>query len=153
VDDAVLLKYLRVAFEYCHLHDDWVSPAHEEIDGLSAEEALWKPVGGETCIWEIVLHVANWNESIVERIETGENRPRKEGAWPPLPDLCDEVAWLGAKKRFYESIEAIDHLLETTTIEKIEQSPYGLPDLLCRFTHLGYHLGQIVKIRVAYTAR
>ena len=38
-------------------------------------------------------------------------------------------------------------------LDKINASPYGLGDLICRFTHNGYHLGQISKIREFYEVK
>jgi hypothetical protein len=31
--------------------------------------------------------------------------------------------------------------------------PYGLADLLCRFIHNGYHIGQITKMRECQAAQ
>jgi hypothetical protein len=38
-------------------------------------------------------------------------------------------------------------MLETASMTQIENSKYGLPELLCRFIHAGYHIGQIIKMR------
>ena len=42
---------------------------------------------------------------------------------------------------------ALRALLETTPISKLEEAPYGLGDLFCRFIHNAYHIGQITKLR------
>jgi hypothetical protein len=146
VDDVLLSRHLRTALEYTHVHDDWVSPAREELGGMSAADALWRPIGVEKCVWEIVLHTAVWNENIVARVRTGEKSHPSEGSWPPLPDEPTDEAWTAARERLYASLAALDELLATSSVEQIEASAYGLEDLLCRFTHIGYHLGQIQKL-------
>lgn len=147
MDEGRLLNDLRVAFEYAYRHDDWVAPLEEELAGLTAQDAAWRPAPEAKSIWEIALHTANWNENIIERIQSGERSRPHEGAWPPMPEDPTEEAWEAAKTRLRHSLQAIEDFLTTTTIAKIEASPYGLPDLLVRYIHVGYHIGQITKLR------
>lgn len=137
---------VATAFEYSYLHDDWVCPLQEALEGVAVEQALWSasPSGG--CIWEIVLHLAVWNEVMVKRIESGVNEPPTDGAWPALPNDKNGDGWQAAQKRLWKSLGALQQLIETVDWKKVEASPYGLPDLLCRLTHNGYHLGQIEKL-------
>jgi len=147
-----LRDLLLVAFEYTYAHDDWSYPLTEALESIAADQAAWRPApdaaGTESMgIWDIVLHLAVWNNNIVERIESGETAHPTEGAWPAKPEVLDERAWEDAQDKLWASIESVKNLIEKVPFEKIESSPYGFPDLLCRFTHLAYHIGQIVKIR------
>lgn len=142
-----VLDLLLVTFEYTHTHDDWSNPLAETLEGITAEQAAWRPGPELMGIWDIVLHVATWNDNIIERIETGQNAHPKEGAWPPKPDVLDEAEWSKAKERLFESVATLTKFIETVSFDKIQASPYGFPDLMCRFTHMAYHIGQIVKIR------
>lgn len=138
---------LRVNFEYSYLHDDWVEPLGRALKGVTAEQAAWRPNSNAMGIWDIVLHVAVWNENIVERIETGEQAHPLEGAWPPLPDARTEQAWEASKSRLWKSIERLESLIKNVPFEQVRSSPYGFDDLVCRFNHMAYRSGQIVKIR------
>ncbi|MBL1149036.1 MAG: DinB family protein [Armatimonadetes bacterium] len=142
-----LLRQLAVGWEYAYLHEDWTTPLSELLDGLDAAAALRHPSGESRSIWAIVLHLSVWNENIVTRVLTGENADPEEGAWPPLPPDPDDTAWEAAKIRLADSFAAVAHMLQTVTYAQIQDSPYGLPDLLCRYVHAGYHVGQIVKLR------
>jgi len=144
-------EVVSIAFEYSYLHDDWVTPLSEALEGVSVEEALRKV--GETSIWMIVLHLAVWNENIVERIETGEKTHPTEGAWPALPAVQDEAAWETAKRRLWDSLELVKGLIEHTPIETIDSRAYGLGDLFCRFNHMAYHVGQITKMREVFSGQ
>lgn len=145
--EAEVREFLRVGFEYTYAHDDWVFPLDQALEGISAEQAAWRPGPDLMGIWDIVLHLAVWNENIVERIETGLAAHPAEGAWPPKAETATQVEWEKAKARLWGSVESLKSLLATAPFEKIHKSPYGFPDLLCRFTHMGYHLGQIEKLR------
>ena len=145
--DEDVRKELDIAFEYCYAHDDWVNPLNEALDGISAQAALWRPSPEGKGIWDIVLHLAVWNENIVERTETRQKTHPSEGPWPPPPSSPDEEAWMRHKKRLTDSIEAVRKMIQTRSLDDLQAAPYGLGDLLCRMTHMSYHLGQITKLR------
>jgi len=147
MNQEALRKDVLVAFEYSYLHDDWVNPLEEALDGVTYVEALWSPGPDSMNIWRIVLHLAVWNENMVQRIETGEASKPDEGAWPPLPVVQDESTWTDSKQRLRNAEESLRSTIASVPWEKIQNSPYGLADLLCRLTHNGYHLGQITKLR------
>ena len=46
-----------------------------------------------------------------------------------------------------EALAALQAYIETNTLDALAGSPYGLGDLLCRFIHNAYHIGQITKMR------
>lgn len=155
VEGAAVRRGVLLAFEYSYLHDDWVCPLADALAGVTAEEAAWTIGHDLRSIWEIVLHMTAWTENIVQRGAQrlrGENPGRpSEGAWPPLPATPDEVAWEDAKRRLWDAMNAMRGYITTTPIAAmLDQGAVGysqLDDLLCRFTHNAYHIGQITKLR------
>jgi len=147
MDDATIKKEIAAGFEYSYQHDDWVTPLDEALAGLTFEEALWKRSSDSKSIWEIVLHLAVWNENIVERVRSGTKARPVEGAWPPLPSVHNEVTWEGSKRRLWNALNSVRTMIEETPLAAIQAGPYGVGDLLCRATHNAYHIGQITKIR------
>src|SRR5205085_3867533 len=133
MDDDAVRKDLLIGFEYSHLHDSWVNPLADALDGVTAEQAIWRPGPDMKGIWDIVLHMALWNENIIERIESGQPVRPSEGAWPAPPSSPSDGEWERAKKRLWDSLAALRALLETAPISKLEAAPYGMGDLVCRF--------------------
>ena len=146
MEDQEFKDVILTALEYSYLHDDWVNPLSEALDGVSAEGAVWRPGPESKGIWDIVLHLAVWNENIIERMLTGEKCRPAEGAWPAPPDVPDEAAWDAAKQRLWDSLEALRQYIEANPLDEM-QGPYGMGDLFCRFIHNAYHIGQITKAR------
>lgn len=144
--DVEVKDSLSLAFEYCYLHDEWVTSLGEALAGIGIMEAMHRPTPESKCIWEIVLHVAVWNENIIQRMKADQARPA-EGAWPALPERLGEESWNEAKSRLWKSLQSIADALRDSTLDELNGGPYGLPDLLCRFFHVAYHLGQISKQR------
>jgi len=147
MDEEAVRRDVLIAFEYSYKHDDWVNPLAEALAGVTAAEAAWRPDPGVRGIWDIVLHMAVWTENIVERMRSGEGIHPAEGAWPPPPAEPDETAWEAAQRRLWDGLSALQAYLETNSLAALTGSPYGLPDLLCRFIHNAYHIGQITKLR------
>jgi hypothetical protein len=160
VEGAAVRRDVLQAFEYSYLHDDWVYPLADTLDGVTVEEALWTPGPETKCIWEIVRHMTVWTENIVERMaqrERGEppGRPA-EGAWPPLPDVRNDTAWESDQKRLWESLSVLRARIEEMPLPALlglgDVGYSILADMLCRFTHNAYHIGQITKLRECRTA-
>ncbi len=145
-----IVDELLVTYEYSYAMDNWVAPIMEELEPVGVDEALFLPSGVERCIWEIALHVATWNENIVDRVRIGDKATVVGGHWPPLPLDKSDAAWQTAKRALRTSLDRIRLLLEESDAETLRASPYGIPDLVLRFVHIGYHAGQITKLREWY---
>ena len=167
MDDQTLRRDLLTAFEYSYLHDDWVNPLSETLDGVTVAEALWKPGtspqpsppgrGQSKCIWEIVLHMANWTENIVERMRGDRKARPADGPWPAVPAVVDEGAWADAQSRLWRSLDVLRAEMQTVSMAVLMEEPWEdgsvLADLFCRFTHNAYHIGQITKMRECMAAK
>ncbi|MES1227666.1 MAG: DinB family protein [Armatimonadota bacterium] len=147
-----LRDLLNIAFEYSAVHEDWVNPVDQALEGVDVELALRRSDPEAKCIWEIILHMAVWNENIVERVATGEKARPPEGHWPALPSGQSPAQWESAKTRLYKSLDMLKDLINNESVEKIKASPWGFCDLICRPIHIAYHLGQITKMKEIYTA-
>lgn len=163
VDGQAVRRDVLLAFEYSFRHDDWVYPLADALAGVTAQEALWKPGGPDKaspdehvrCIWQIVLHMTAWNDNIVQRMAQrlrGEPPGKPpQGEWPPLPAARDEAAWQDAQRRLWDALDALRAHIEAMPLAaSLDNGDVGyshFADLLCRFTHNAYHIGQITKIR------
>lgn len=142
---GALRSVLAAGLEYSALQDEWSFPLEAALDGLDWSQAAWRPEGGMG-IWDIALHLAVWNENIVQRVLTNEKCHPSEPSWPELPEPTP-ANWEAAKERLRQSIGSLKTLIETEDEARLLANGYGAADILCRFIHLAYHAGQIVKIR------
>ena len=147
MDEQAVRKDLLVGFEYSYMRDSWVHPLAEALEGVTAAEAAWRPGPDLKGIWDIVLHMAVWTENIIERMRAGTHVRPAEGAWPTLPAVPDDAAWEAAQRRLWNALDALHAYIETEPLDALTVGEYGLGDLLCRFTHNAYHIGQITKMR------
>src|SRR5579859_2696570 len=105
MEETEVREQIAIGFEYSYRHDDWITPLDECLEGLSPADALYRITSESKCIWEIVLHLAVWNQNIIDRIRTREISRPKEGSWPPLPTALTDAEWRAAKRRLSETLE------------------------------------------------
>jgi uncharacterized damage-inducible protein DinB len=125
------------------------------VQDLSAADAAKKPIPGGHSIWELVLHIANWNDIIVRRLagETVEGLINTEFDWPQNASGTD-AAWREAVDRLARSYDNLYKAISGATDEKLAQpavnrklSNYVMLHGIIH--HIVYHSGQIGLLRKA----
>ena len=148
-----LVKAMGMAFE--RGRGLWADSLLDVLDGLTAEQAAWKPQGGGTrSIWEIVRHVTFWKDALRQRLEGGpwaDTSGHEEKGWPPVTDTSEE-AWAETLKHLRRSHEALVQAVSRLADEQLdepfpgEEEPIG-EHLLGVIAHDTYHTGQILTLR------
>jgi uncharacterized damage-inducible protein DinB len=140
---------LRRAFE----GHAWHGPAVRELlADVTADKAAARPLSDAHSIWEIVLHIATWEEVARRRLqgETVADLPSEQD-WPPVRDTS-EAAWrqtLDGLKRGHralrESIARSDEARLAEMVPGKEHSVYYLLHGIIQ--HDLYHAGQIAVLK------
>jgi uncharacterized damage-inducible protein DinB len=127
----------------------------EALADLTPQQAAARPVPNAHSIWEIVNHIAGWENIWRRRLEGDANASEpEEGDFPEVAEVSDE-AWQATISRLNE---IHDSLLEMIAELKPEQLGTNLPnrDYTYRFLlrgairHHVYHAGQIALLRKAF---
>jgi uncharacterized damage-inducible protein DinB len=141
---ALLAEELRVLAH----GDAWHGPALDELlAAVSPETAAARPIAGGHTLWELVLHVAGWNDVWRRRLE-GEIVDEPEDGDFPAPPAATAQAWADAKDRLRAAHEG---LLARVAALKDADLDGRIPgrDYTVRFLvrgairHTVYHSGQI----------
>ncbi|PYZ96680.1 DltD domain-containing protein [Alteribacter lacisalsi] len=130
----------------------WYLSFSQAVEGLSEEEAFWKPAEDNHSIAEIVQHLIYWNETWQTRYQESDVH-----AVPPIGDndksfvLPDKQSFNDLKERL---LMVLLHWQDLLTEEKLDSEVKGFPEpakwyelLGNAITHNAYHIGQIVFIR------
>lgn len=133
----------------------WHGPSVREVlEGVTAKQAVQKPIPGAHSVWEIVLHVAVW-EGVVRQRLTGERTGDDSDVpdWPVVGETT-EAAWRGVlddlargHQRLRETIAAQPESKLSETVPGKKNSFYG--DLHGIIQHDLYHAGQIPLLKKA----
>jgi uncharacterized damage-inducible protein DinB len=147
-----------IADELKEIHDGnaWHGPAlQESLAGLTIERAAARPIPDAHSIWEIVAHIAGWEDVICQRLEGKPLTQPEEGDFP-APDEVSEAAWARTLARLNETherlLETIAHLSDADLDKVTAGKDYSVRKMLRgAIHHHVYHAGQIALLRKAFT--
>lgn len=129
----------------------------EVLAGVDAKRAVQRPLRAAHTIWEIVLHIAVW-EDVARRRVSGEvigDLPPEED-WPPVRDTS-EAAWrktLQELERGHQRLrQTIAGLADERLGETLAGKNYSVYVMLHGVVqHDLYHAGQIAILKRALTS-
>lgn len=150
---------LKSTFDYLHAsvhtEEGWIHPLRDVVQGVTAEEAAWKPAPDVPSIWEIVLHTTPYLEDVLRALRS-EAKVQHED-WPAVGEITN-AAWAQARNSLVAAIDQLGERLGGLKESELSDAPAGretarrefLADIL---VHDAYHAGQIVKLKQLYAAR
>jgi uncharacterized damage-inducible protein DinB len=139
-----------------HDGDAWHGASLKELlSGVTAEQAAARPVAGAHSVWEIVRHVAGWENVFRLRLEGRAVAEPEEGDFPPAEDVS-EAAWAEALRRLDDSHErllrTVAGLDDSALAEKVAGEDYSTRSLLEGLVrHHVYHAGQIALLKKSFS--
>ncbi len=132
----------------------WHGPSVKELlDGVTASKAAARPLASAHSIWEIVLHIAAWEEGARRRLAGDRAQLSTEEDWPTLSGTS-EAAWrvtLELLERNYRGLsDAISGLDEARLDEPILEGMSSVYVTLHGvIQHCLYHAGQLALLKRA----
>ena len=141
---------LKRAFEGTAWHGDSLM---EILAGVSAAEAAAKPIAGAHSIWELVLHIAFWEEVSRQRATGDGSMYEAEDGWKPVPDGGEE-AWQAALGHLRQTNAALRETVASLTDERLKEKAAGQEYSIYFMLHGViqhdlYHAGQIALLKKA----
>jgi uncharacterized damage-inducible protein DinB len=123
------------------------------LNGVSAERAALRPIPNAHSIWEIVGHMAYWEEVAAKRLRGLRAGLEEEGNFPAAP-AATEANWQKTLDRFRASNKAFREALQELDAARLSEvsaagkhSFYGEAHGLIE--HSVYHAGQIALLSKA----
>ncbi len=144
---------LKRAFEGGAWHGPGVL---ETLEGVTAKQAAAHPLPSVHSIWELVVHIAAWEDACRRRLGGDRAELSTDEDWPPITDTT-EAAWATTKAALIEGHhklrESIAFLPDARIDEPILQNmPSVYITIHGVIQHDLYHAGQIAILRKAALA-
>ena len=126
----------------------------EILEGVTAAQAAARPIKNAHSIWELVLHIAAWDNAVLRRFGGVAVELSATQNFPPVTD-ASETAWrkaLAEVQRVHEKlVEAVSVLPDSQLDEKVpgkEGAHYTFYYMLHGVVqHELYHAGQIALLK------
>ena len=142
---------LNEQFNACYDQNGWFVAVRTALEGVTAEQAFWKPPGADNSIWENVNHLIFWNERWLQRYRGELNEP--QDVENKATFRSQETEWRAAVNRLYsifdewrEKLAGLDEQKLSSMVNAGYQEPWWVP-LAHQNIHNAYHTGQIVLLR------
>ena len=149
-EGARIADQLRRAFD----GSAWHGPALLELlEDVDAATAAAKPLADVHSIWELVLHVAVWDEAALRRLDGKKWQPTGLKNFPPVTRPT-RAAWrkavAGAKRTHDRLVRTVAALPESRLAERVPGKRYDCYHMLHGVAqHELYHTGQIAILKKA----
>jgi uncharacterized damage-inducible protein DinB len=145
-----IVDQLKRAYE----GEAWHGPSLRELlNSVTAKTAARKPLAHAHSIWEIVLHIAAWENAVRRRLEGESLELSQEEDWPPVNDVS-ETAWKNAlaalengNKQLRETILRLNEEVVGEIVPGKNHSVYCM--LHGVIQHNLYHAGQVALLKKA----
>jgi hypothetical protein len=132
--------------------DPWHGPSlRGTLEGITAAEAIRHPIADAHSIWELVLHLTAWTDTLTRRLE-GEALDEPVAGDFPAPGTPTAEAWAEALARLENAHGRLTERVARLTPAELGATVTGR-DHSARFMvrggieHLVYHTGQIALLR------
>jgi uncharacterized damage-inducible protein DinB len=152
--DALIAELRRV-----HDGTPWHGPSRAAVlDGITPEEAAWRPAPDAHSIWEIVLHMRNWTREVARRAQGGLPGDPVDGDWPAVP-APTAGAWADTLASLDAAHALLLEVVRLMPLERLASLGGTRPDepgamaitnaamFLSLAQHDVYHTGQLAVLR------
>jgi uncharacterized damage-inducible protein DinB len=147
---AFIADQLNRAFD----GEAWHGPALMEIlDDVDARAAAARPINKAHCIWELVIHLAGWEQVVARRLQ-GQAATLTDVQNFGHVDSSTEHAWQSAvavlRQNHAELVKLVSALPESRLTDRVPGKDYDVRFMLYgAVQHAAYHAGQIAILKRA----
>jgi uncharacterized damage-inducible protein DinB len=142
-------------FAACYDENGWFVAVRNVLEGVTAEQAAWKPEGTNNSIWESLTHITYYNNAYVQRFKgidykysiTDNDETFEAPEQPTDEEWNAEVSKFDSVMR--ELRDLIDAADESKLSEQVsETNTASWAELISNINaHNAYHGGQMLLIR------
>jgi hypothetical protein len=136
---SVLLQQLKST----HNQKDWFVPVNIAVEGLSAEQAMWKDSSGNHSVGQLVSHLIFWNSQQLAKFK-GEKPGAFSGNNEETFAKLDKASWAAAVKKLDDVLTQLEKAISEADEAKLKSWYATIANIS---THNAYHTGQIIFVR------
>lgn len=142
--DAQSLKTVLVEqLKTTHNKKDWFVPVNVALEGLTAEQAMWKDGSGNHSVGQLAYHLLFWNERQLATFQ-GKKEVAFSGNNEETFNSFDKNSWTQTVTKLDQVLTALEKIVQDADESKLKS---WAPTIANISTHNAYHTGQIIFVR------
>lgn len=154
IDEVKEVERIEDQLKRAHEGSAWHGPAlNEVLSDVTAEQAAAKPIEGTHSIWELVLHIAAWENAVRKMLVKEHVKVTDEENFPTVSDTSEE-AWqktiahvADVNNRLREAVKVSSNELLNELMIPGDERYSTYVTLHGAVQHTLYHTGQIVILK------
>lgn len=136
---SVLVNQLKST----HNKQDWFVPVSVALDGVTAEQAVWKDGSGNHSIGQLANHLLFWNERQLVKFR-GQKPVPFDGNNEETFNAFTKEQWTETVKKLNEVLNELEQIIEKADEASLKSWAETIANIN---THNAYHTGQIIFVR------
>ncbi|HTE10120.1 MAG TPA: DinB family protein [Chitinophagaceae bacterium] len=136
---SILLEQLKTT----HNKKEWFVPVNTAVEGLTAEQAMWKDSSGNHSVGQLVNHLVFWNAQQLAKFK-GEKPDAFSGNNEETFAKLDKESWTASVKKLDDVLTQLEKAISEAGDAKLQSWYATIANIS---THNAYHTGQIIFVR------
>ena len=137
---GVLLEQLRTT----NSAEDWFVPVSIAVDGMTAEQAQWKPAGKDAhSVGQLAYHIWYWDARSLQKFK-GEKTEPFDGNNNETFDKFTAAQWEDLVKKLHQEMADWEAAVQSADDAKLAENASLIAHI---GAHRAYHVGQILYVR------
>jgi DinB superfamily len=137
---GVLMEQLRTT----HNAEDWFVPVSIAVDGMTAEQAQWKPAGKDAhSVGQLAYHIWYWDSRSLQHFK-GEKPAPFDGNNNETFDKFSAAQWDDLVKKLNQEMADWEAAVQSADEAKLAANASLIAHI---GAHRAYHVGQILYVR------
>ena len=136
---SVLVDQLKTT----HDKQNWFVSINNALDGVTAEQAIWKDGSGNHSIGQLANHLLFWNERQLMKFK-GEKEPAFSGNNEETFNAFTKEQWTQTVKKLNEVLSDLEKTIQNADEASVKSWSENIANISA---HNAYHTGQIVFVR------
>jgi len=138
-----LKSVLTAQLKTTHNKEDWFVPINKALEGVTAEQAVWKDGSGNHSIGQLANHILFWNERQLQKFK-GEKETPFNGNNEETFNSFDKATWTQTVKKLDAVLTELEKIVENADESSLKSWAEAISNIS---THNAYHTGQIIFVR------
>lgn len=136
---SILLRQFQTTWN----KEDWFVPVSIAVDGLTAQQAMWKPSDSSHSVGQLTYHLLFWNKQSLDKFN-GRKPDNFDGNNNETFTTFTQESWTKTVKDLNQVMQDWETAIKTADESKLKS---WYPIIANINTHNAYHTGQILYIR------
>jgi DinB superfamily len=136
---SVLLEQLKTT----HNKKNWFVPVNIALEGVTAEQAMWKDGSGNHSVGQLAYHLLFWNERALTGLK-GDKEADYSGNNEETFTAFDKATWTQTVAKLDKVLTDMEKIVEGADDAKLKKMSETIANVSA---HNAYHTGQIIFVR------